>query len=173
MAGKKSLAQKREKSQRGDSITPRSKSQDTLSNRKDQEEELDEIELATIKRRERLAKLNNIGNASKVGTRPGEKPPKTEVIDHEFGEESHTVSIFRRDINHRQDVHMSIISKHRAELVNEALGTHIRERLAQTFTKKRNSCILAIEKFFTCHWEHFSPQEKPFLNKHPIEDFID
>lgn len=32
---------------------------------------------------------------------------------------------------------------------------------------------MAIEKFFTCHWEYFSAQEAPFLNKHAIEDYID
>ena len=169
LAGKKG---KNKSPRTGGSISPRGKntegSQATLT-QDDQEEEVDEAE----ERKAKLARLSEIGNATKVGAKPGERPAVQTVIDNDFNEDHHQVSIFRRDVHHRQDVHMAIISKHRAELVREALGSHLRERLAATFTKKRSRCCLAVEKFLTCHWEYFVPEEIPYLNKHSIEEYID
>ena len=82
-----------------------------------------------MERKAKISRVLSIGNATKIGSKPGEKPPTQSVIDPEFADEAHQVSIFRRELNYRQDVHMEIIRKHRNEILKESLKNHLNEKL--------------------------------------------
>ena len=79
-----------------------------------------------------MRKLFNIGNASEIGTRPGEKVIER-TTDHkstEFG-----ASILRKHPN--QDMHMKIIRQHRVEEIREKLFKRLKDLVAQSKQKRK------------------------------------
>lgn len=73
------------------------------------EDEFEDKEV--VERRRKMEELYQIGKASRIGDKIGEKPPMM-TVTNEYGEQ-HDVSVFQKDKQLRPDIHMRIISQHR------------------------------------------------------------
>lgn len=78
---------------------------------------MDELE----ERKRKLLELYKYGQASKVGSRPGEVKETRHSIETDAFQ-AYEVSIFGKSKDARQDMHMRVINQHRAELVKDALS---------------------------------------------------
>ena len=106
-----------------------------------------------------MNQLFNIGNASDVGLRKGEK--KYEAVGEQIElEAEQRYSILRKNTNTNQKVHMKIIKQHRIEVIRKELYKKLRKLKIKK--KERKTCTSA-----------FRNDQKVFTNKHTIDEYID
>tara|TARA_B110000285_G_C15097652_1_gene603055 strand:- start:108 stop:797 length:690 start_codon:yes stop_codon:yes gene_type:complete len=117
--------------------------------------------------------LLNIGNASEIGQRNGEKLYEPVGEQREI-EQDRRVSILRKNGNVQSDIHMKIIIYHKQEHIREQLFADLREKMLSARQKlKTKSWQDILQGCWTSVTSSCFKKVPPFVNKYDIDDFID
>jgi hypothetical protein len=88
---------------------------------------------------------------------------------------SKQVANLRKGMNHRQDIHMKIITMHHAETVRENIFLKIRQRFIDyNKTKKaKQSCFAKLFYYCEKKFEKLMQEQSRYQNVHMIDDYVD